>query len=315
MEEAGAVTVAPRGDITVRRAVDADMRAAFGVFRRSLMPMLFRLGVVPSPEQSDEELEASWAPRAAWIEHLWRTSAENWVAEDAAGELVGWAMSVQRESLLELTHFFVAPGAQSRGLGRALLERAMPAGAGPHRAIIATQDPRAMSRYLRSGVRFISTIVDFEARPRRVAPETDLTFERLDTSAASVALVGSVEEQLVGHRRDVDIEFLLRKRPAWIARRAGEAVGFAFGYEDELTGPVGALDPADIPALLDHVENHAAEIGAPNVYFSTPLANHTAVTHLLGRGYTIDPFFASFLADDDWLQVDRWIHTGISYIL
>lgn len=91
--------------------------------------------------------------------------------------------------------------------------------------------------------------------------------------------------------------------------------GVAFGHEDELTGPIGALEPGDIPALLDQVEDHAAEIGAANLYFSTSLANHTAVAHLLGRGYTIDPFFASFLADADWLKLDRWIHTGISYIL
>ena len=90
---------------------------------------------------------------------------------------------------------------------------------------------------------------------------------------------------------------------------------FAFGYEDELSGPIGALEPGDMPALLDQVEDHAAEIGAPNLYCSTRLANHAALTHLLGRGYTIDPFFASFLADADWLKLDRWIHTGISYIL
>lgn len=300
---------------TIRAAVDADMPAAFAVFRRSLMPMLHRLGAVPSPELTDDEVVSTWAPRGDWIEHLWRSAAENWVAvEEATGHVVGWAMSVQRGPLLELTHFFVLPDVQSRGLGRALLERSMPPGRGPHRAIIATQDPRAMSRYLRSGVRFITTIVDFEGPPRRVEPATDLEFERLDPSAASVALVGDVEEQLVGHRRDVDIEFLLRKRPAWIARRAGAAVGFAFGYDEELTGPMGALDPGDIPALLDHVENHAAEIGAPNLYFSTPLQNQAAVEHLLARGYTLDPFFVSLLADADWLPVDRWIHTGISYI-
>ena len=90
--------------------------------------------------------------------------------------------------------------------------------------------------------------------------------------------------------------------------------GFANGYQDELTSSIGALEPGDMPALLDQIEDHAAEIGAANPYFSTPLPNHTAVAHLLGRGYTIDPFFASFLADADWLKLDRWIHTGISCI-
>ena len=301
------------------------MRAAFAVFRRSLIPYLYRLGIVASPEVTDAHVDEAWAPRAAWIEHLWGTAAENWVAVEVGDEsdggtavgnrVVGWAMSVQRGDNVELCMFFVAPDAQSKGVGGALLERAFPPGHGGHRSIIATQDPRAMSRYLRSGVRFITSIVDFEARPRPVTMETDLEFELLDpANPASIELIGSGEEQLSGDRRDVDIAFLLGIRPAWIARRSGEPVGFAFGYEGELTGPIGALDSGDMPALLAVVENHAAEIGAPNLYFSTPLANHTAVEWLLGRGYTIDPFFASFLADAAWLKVDRWIHTGISYI-
>ena len=292
------------------------MRPAFAVFRRSLMPMLHRLGSVPSPELSDADVEMEWPSRAAWIEHLWRTSAENWVAvSDTDGSIVGWAISIQRGPLLELTHFFVLPDVQALGVGRALFDRAMPAGRGPHRAIVATQDPRAMSRYLRSGVRFITSIMDIARTPERLEPATDLAFERLAPSPAAVELIGGIEEQLGGHRRDVDIEFLLGIRPAWIARRNEMPVGVAFGVDaDELTGPIGALDSGDMPALLSLVEDHAAEVGSPTVSFSVPLANHAAVEHLLGRGYTIDPFFASFLADSDWLKVDRWIHTGSSYI-
>jgi GNAT superfamily N-acetyltransferase len=307
-----------RDGITIRPAVEGDMFAAFAVFRRSLVPMLRRSGSVPSPEVTDAELAELWVPRRAWIEHLWQTAAENWVAvsesEGVAPEIVGWAMSVQRGPLLELTHFFVVPGAQSKGVGRALLERAYPVGRGPRRAIIATQDPRATARYLRAGTRFISTIVELEAPPRRIEPSTDLVFEALDRSPASVELIESVEEQLIGHRRVVDIDFLLSRHPAWVARRGGVPVAFAFGHREEIAGPIGVLDPADMSAVLDHVENAAAEAGATNLYFSTPLRNHAAVEHLLGRGYTLDPFFTSFLADSEWLPIDRWIFCGISYI-
>jgi len=219
------------GNTTIRPAEPRDMRAAFAVFRRSLMPMLQRLGFVESSDLTDAQVEEAWAPRTQWIEHIWGTAAHNWVAEDEVGELVGWALSVQRGPLLELCMFFVSPTAQSKGLGRALLERVFPIDGGPHRSILATQDPRAMSRYLRSGVRFITSVVDFEARPRPVSVDTDLAFERLDAAAAgSVELISSVEEQLSGLRRDVDIAFLLSIRPAWIARREGVPVGFAFGY-------------------------------------------------------------------------------------
>jgi GNAT superfamily N-acetyltransferase len=303
------------GEVNVRRATDADMPAAFGIFRRSIMDYVHRRGIVDSADVSETMLAEAWIVRREWIEHLWRSAAENWIAEGADGQPVGWAMSIQRGEHLELTHFFVDPSTQSKGIGRELLARAFPAGRGGHRSIIATEDPRAMSRYLRSGVRFITTIADFEAAPRPIEIETDLAFERLDGSPESIALVSDVESVLLGHRREVDVAFLLTQRPGWIARRGGAVAGFAFGHRDELTGPIGALDPADIPALLSFVEKEAAKEGATNIYFSTPLENQTAVDHLLGRGYTIDPFLVLLLADDRWLKADRWIHTGLSYFL
>lgn len=291
------------------------MRAAFSIFRRSIMAYVHRLGIVASPVVTDASVDDAWIQRGPWVEHLWRTAAENWLAIDADGRAVGWAMSSERGGHLELAFFFVDPDVQSKGMGRALLERAFPLGLGRHRAIVATQDPRALSLYLRFGVRFVTTLVDFVAAPRPVEVASDLAFERLDGSAESLALIGAVEEQLLGHRRDVDIAFVLEQRPAWVARRGRTVAGFAFGASDELTGPIGALDPADIPALLAHVETQAAAEGIPELYFSTPLANDAAVKHLLGRGYRIDAFLAALLADDDSLRLDRWIHTGLSYIL
>jgi GNAT superfamily N-acetyltransferase len=299
----------------LRRAEPADMRAAFAIFRRSIMALVHRLGVVDSPDVDDASVDEAWIQRGPWVEHLWRTAAENWLAIDGDGRPIGWAMSEERDGHLELAFFFVDPEAQANGVGRALLERAFPPGRGRHRAIVATQDPRALSLYLRSGVRFVTTIADFEAPPRPVEVPTDLEFERLTPTAESVERIGDIEQVVLGHRRDVDIAFVLEQRPAWLARRAGTVAGFAFGARDELTGPIGALDPADIPALLAHVETQAAADGIPNIYFSTPLDNNEAVTHLLSRGFRIDPFVVALLADDRSMLLDRWIHTGLSYIL
>jgi GNAT superfamily N-acetyltransferase len=251
---------------------------AFAVFRRSLMVYVHRLGVVDSPDVTDAMLDEQWVQRRPWIEHLWRTAAENWIAVDEAGQPIGWAMSNERDGHLGLTFFFVSPGTQSQGVGRALLDRAFPLGRGRHRAILATQDPRALSRYLRQGVRFVTSALDFEAAPRAVELETDLVFERLPPNEESVRLIGDIEAELIGHRRNIDIAFMLEQRPAWLARRAGRGVAFAFGASDELTGPMGAFDPGDIPALLALVETEAAAAGLPNIYFSTPLANDAAVS-------------------------------------
>lgn len=303
------------GPITYRRTTPADIRPAFAVFRHSLIEYLHRLRIVDSSIATEAMIDEAWAIRRPWIEHLWRTCAENWVAEDPDGQIVGWAMSVERSGHLELTHFFVMPGTQSKGVGRALLELGFPADRGRHGAILATQDPRAMSRYLRSGVRFITSVIDFVGPPRPALVPADLEFERLSPSSASVEQIAAIEAQVIGHRREVDTAFILEERPAWLARRGGEVIGFAFGAHDELAGPMAALDPADIPALLAFVETRAAEAGEPNIDFSVPMANTLAVRPLLDRGLRIDPFVAMLLADDDSMHLDRWVHTALSYIL
>ena len=62
-------------------------------------------------------------------------------------ELIGYARSIDRGGLFELTELFVRPGRQSSGVGRQLLEHAFPLGRGDVRSIIATTDVRATARY------------------------------------------------------------------------------------------------------------------------------------------------------------------------
>ena len=118
----------------LRPATPADMRAAFTIFRRSIMDYVHRRGIVDSPFVTESALEEAWNVRDGWIEHLWRTAGENWLAIDIDGRAIGWAMSIERGGLLELSHFFVDPDTQSKGIGRALLERAFPRGRSTHRA-------------------------------------------------------------------------------------------------------------------------------------------------------------------------------------
>ena len=87
-----------------------------------------------------------------------RPATRWWFAEDeATGEAIGYARSILRDGVRELTEFFVLPEAQGAGVGRGLLARAFPADGARHRAIVATMDPRAIARYL----------ADRARRPRR----------------------------------------------------------------------------------------------------------------------------------------------------
>lgn len=313
------------GAVTYRRATDEDIRPAYAVFRRSLFDYLFRQALVDDATAKDPPIESGWTRQSLWIEHLWASAAENWVATDGDGTVVGWAMSTERDGVRELTHFFVEPGIQARGVGRALLERAFPVGSGRHRVIVATQDAPALALYLRFDVGYVTTVVDLIVQPASIPPTTDLVFERLGADKSSVDIVARVEEAVLGHRRDLDTRFLLGMRPAWAARRAGDVVGFGFGATPRAdpaiddgpmaSGPMAALDPADLPAIIDHVVNEAAAAGAGELSISCPMSNRTSLLHLLGRGYRIDPFYIKVLADDASMRLDRWIHTGPVFIL
>lgn len=305
-------------DFTCRPARPEDMEAAYVVFRRALYDHLFRIKLVTEEERDDPPIASAWVRQGGWVVHLWNTAAENWVAVDDGGRVIGWALSVERDRHLELAIFFVEPGVQAKGIGRALLGHAFPKRDGLHRSILATHDPRALKLYLQTGVGLATTAVDclVAGGPRTV--ETDLVFEEAEGIGEALAL----EAQILGFRREVDLAFLKTERRLWIARRGGQAVGYAFGpplggTEEENfppgPGPMGALREEDIPALLDHVLA-GGEPGA-DLAITLPMANGVAVRHLLGRGARFDTFFVAVLSDDPNLRLNRYVHTSPQFLL
>lgn len=311
--------------ILFRRAKAEDMKQAYAVFYRSLYDYLFRIALVDEETARNPPISTGWQRHATWLEHLWNSAAENWVAEVPDTGIVGWAMSVARDDHLELTHCFVEPSIQAKGVGGKLLQRAFPDGIARHKAIIATQNPKAMALYLRSGVKYVTTSVEFVLEPQMTEIATDLAFEKVDANDPLARdAIASLEKTVLGYRRDDDMRFLLSLRPAWLARRAGAVVGFAFGAQPRLPdsgdlpsscGPVTAVDATDVPAILDHVIAASAASHHDKIRFVAPLVNEIAVTHLLSRGAKIDPFYVSILVNENTMQLDRWVHTTPLFIM
>jgi GNAT superfamily N-acetyltransferase len=287
----------------LRPATAADSRACFDVFRDSLADLMRRNGLIATGAAGPGGAEL-WPAYTPLFEHLAATCAHWWVAEDADGRLAGYARSTQRGDVLELTEFFVAPGARVQGVGRALLARAFAVGLGAHRAIIATIDAPAVALYLRFGVAHQATGVDFTGRPRAV----DLP-AGYEVAEATLERVLALERELLGHGRREDVTFMLANRPAVVLRRGGQDVAYAFlANEHGHAGPVGALDPADLPAALAQLEGAAHAAGIERLDLTVPLAARTAVDWLLAqRGFRIDPFYCLFLADGPWARLDRYL--------
>ena len=285
----------------LQRGTADDSRRAFDIFLPAVRDLTQRLNV-----PWEVEAEALWERMRYLWDRLADHHAEWWFAEDeATGEAIGYARSVERGGLLELTEFFVHPGRQAGGVGRALLERAFPADRGEVRAIIATTDTRAQSRYYRAGTAARFPIASLEAEPRPVeVGDARLEVERLAPDA-DLAPLRRIEAEVLEFDRGDEFRWLLGQREGYLYRRAGEPIGFAFVGRS--TGPIATLDPADQVPILRHVESRAAAIGVPMLSLEVPMPNEVAVRHLLSRGFRIDPFYTFLMSSRPFGQFDRFI--------
>jgi hypothetical protein len=252
---------------------------------------------------------ASWAKWQPLFDHLARTSDHAWLAEDA-GKVVGYARSIDRDGVRELTEFFVLPDWQARGVGRELLERAFPSDGARHRSIIATLELGALGRYLKTGLAARCLVLYCSVQPPRSNPvATDLEAARLDGDGGLLEL-DRLDREILGHTREVDHRWLLADpdREGFLFRREGAVV--AYGYVGDRSGPVAVLDRADTAAVLGVLESRAAERGLGDLGFWLPSLNREATAYLLGRGFRIDPFITTFFSDDAGVGLDRYLVTS-----
>jgi hypothetical protein len=293
--------------ILFRAAGVEDTYATFKVFQQSIMDLSQRLGVMAvTGGQDPAVLERLWERRRSMFEHLARTAEHFWLAEKDQS-VIGYARSIARDGVRELTDFFVLPGEQSAGVGRELLTRAFPADGATHRLIVSTIDARAFVRYLKSGVypRFPSYY--FSRAPEPISMITDLSYEPISASPESLDALGKLDKAILGYRRDVDHAWLLENRRGYLYYRGSQPVGY--GYVGSSNGPFAMLDGDDFPAILAHAEREAVD-GGYEFGVEVPMINRTAVNYLLARGFRLDSFFAFVMSDAPFGKFENYIFTS-----
>ena len=296
-------------ELAFRRATPEDSRRCYDVFLPAIGDLTTRQGVPWTPDP--EEL---WPRLQPMFDHLARHAAEWWVAEAGDGQLAGYARSVERGGLFELSELFVHPERQSAGVGKRLLELAFPLGRGEVRAIIATTDVRALRRYHAAGTFARFPICALEAAPSAEVP-LDPEVEAIRAGADHVPALRRIEtEVLEFDRGEDDFAWLLNDREGWLYRREGRDIGYAFLGERGL-GPIAALDAADQVAILSHVETRAAALGRKEIGFEVPMVNEVAMRHLLERGYRMDSFFTFLLTSRPFGKFDRFIGFAPPFVL
>jgi GNAT superfamily N-acetyltransferase len=287
---------------TIRRGVPGDTRACNALMYEAVADFETRLG-----DGLDEPEEEWWAVLEPFYRMMVATAADWWVAEESpGGPLTGFARSMESEGVVELTEFFVRPSAQGHGLGRELLELAFPAGRGRLRFLIATRDVRALARYYAAGLAIRFPILELTGLTRATEPPAGLTVSPVDGDA-DVGAVRAIQRELLGFAQsDAVLRCLLDVREAYLYRRGDAAIGFAFVSRDGC-GPIGALDPADMPDILLHVEGRANELGMVQLSLEIPGPNEAATRHLLSRGFRLDQAVSFLMSDRPFGQFDRFI--------
>ena len=287
----------------LRRGTAADIRPCHDLLWTSATDLGRRHGT--ELEGSPDDWWTGMQPVNAFLaEH----AAEWWVAEAPdTDEPIGYARSIERGGLFELTELFVRPGRQSKGIGRQLLEHAFPVGRGEVRSIIATTDVRATARYYAADTVARFPYFTLGGRPRPDADRSGISVEAIETDELALAAVTRIERDVLDFPRGTDeLRWLAATRPGHLFLRRGEPIGFAF-IGKSAAGPIAALEPRDLPAILGHVEGLAVAAGADRLEMEVPGVNEAAIRHLLGRGFHIDPWINLLMSNRPFGRFDRFI--------
>lgn len=288
--------------VSYRPAVPSDTPAIFSVFYEAIVELNRRLGFYEDRQPSP--LEEVWPRHRELFEHLEATAEHVWLAEES-GELLGYARTILRGPLRELTELFVRPAAQAGGIGGELLRRAFDREGAQRRAVIASPYTPAQVRYLKAGMQHRFPIAYFyPEQPAPAEAESDLEFVAFDQAPRAQAAVDRIDRAVLGHTRPVDHAYLRSNRACFLARRGGRTVGYH--YAGKHSGPFALLDPADMPAALAHAATHVAASDG-EFTLPTPMVNSVAVDWLLAHGFRMDPHYAHFLSDTPFGRFDRYI--------
>jgi GNAT superfamily N-acetyltransferase len=300
--EVESIAVGAERPIRYRRATSEDALACHELMWVSVTDLGRRQGTPLEGSAADW-----WRSSEPLHRLLARIAAEWWIAEETgSGLLLGFARSIERDGLLELTEFFVRPDQQSRGVGKALLERVFPVGRGTVRSIVATSDVRAQARYYAAGTVARFPLFTLGGAPGDPEPIRGVIAEPIEGEPA-IEAQRAIERTVLGHRRsDDEVRWLLDQRQGHLYWRADQVIGFSF-LGPGGSGPMAVVEPSDLPAILLHVESVARTIGLDRLELQVPGLNAIAIRHLMGRGYRFDSWINFLMSNRPFGQFDRFI--------
>lgn len=307
--------------VTYRPGRDSDIAACLAIWRESVDDYQRRLNQPPLPDENAPLRRhlihmAATDPGRFWVAETVRPGSES-----GGAWLVGFSLATVREGLWYLAMLFVLPAVQGNGIGTALLDRAQaghdtppggPAVPGPDDALESgihtwgmatdTAQPISNGLYARRGMVPRLPIWRLSGEPYRwgAVPALPPSLEAVAFDAIAANghagprrlgdAVDDVDRAVLGVTHQVDHEFLRRDgRAGFLVReRGGRVLGYAYGSPSGRIGPVAALEPELLPAMVGVAIRRTPLLGTVAVW--VPASADAAVRALLDAGLHFDRF-------------------------
>jgi GNAT superfamily N-acetyltransferase len=227
----------------------------------------------------------------------------------ADGErIVAFASACVRGRSWFLSMLFVLPEEQASGVGRALLERVLPAAGDGLMLGTATDSaqPIANALYARYGMvprmpllNLVGELRNLDVLPGLPGGVTSTPFDELANGspgghgtgpAALAAIVDAVDRDAMGVEHPQDHDWLRTSgRRGFVYRaRDGKVLGYGYASEAGRVGPIAVADGALMAPLIGHLLRAVQPRGAFSIW--APGAAGDAVRLLLDVGLRLEPF-------------------------
>ena len=138
--------------------------------------------------------------------------------------------------------------------------------------------------------------------------------EPVTASPQVLDIIVGIENQVLGYRRSIELEYFMKNQPVFLFYRHDKPVAYAFGCTSNAAGPAAAFDPEDLPALLHTIEQSARELKLESLWLTLPANAKHAVSWVLENGYKIDPFHEMLLAKNPVMKFDRYIMSQSAFV-
>jgi len=262
-------------------------------------------------------------------EHALATDPERfWVAtrpsdDPAGGEaIVGFASAFRRGDVWFLSMLFVRPGRQLGGIGRALIERTLPAALGGVTLAVATDAAQPISNglYASFGMAPRMPMFNIVGRPFRTQAMPELpdgiVAGRFDASSPAErdrSLEGelaALDRELLGYAHPEDHGYVQRQGRIGFGYRNGDGTLLGYGYTSEVgrIGPIAVADAGLQAAVTSHLLRAIPPRGASAIWVPGEAA--PTLEMLLAAGLRIEGFPVLLCWSRPFVDFSRYLPIG-----